>query len=136
MIFFNASIRKYCVDKKNGASRWLKTRGDDGWNDPARIPKNLADDPLNQAERVVISKYVIFGNMNKVNISNGNKLYGHVIAVPLDTDVQERAISRSSRDRPIMEHSIFHVLVIFQTVIEFACVEFSVSILMDMESPW
>ena len=79
----------------------MKTRG----NDPGRIPQHLADNPLNQAERIVISKYVVFGNMNKMNISGGNKLYGHVIAIPLDKDIQKRAVAGMSLYR---SHVIFH----------------------------
>ena len=98
---FDTSVKKHCRDKRNGAKRWLKTPG----NDPGRIPQDLADDPLNQAERIVISKYAIFGNLNKVNISGGNKLYGHVIAVPLDTDVQASAVARGS---PYHPHAIYY----------------------------
>ena len=70
----------------------MKTPG----NDPGRIPQYLADNPLNQAERILVSKYVIFGNMNKLNISGGKKLYGHVIAIPLDKDMRARAVAMTS----------------------------------------
>ena len=107
-IVFDSSFQKHCQDKKKGPKRWLKTRG----NDPGRIPQHLADNPLNQAERIVISKYVIFGNMNKMNISCGNKLYGHVIAIPLDKDIRQRAVAGTS---------LYHLHVIFSKRNEYHC---------------